>query len=146
MTAREAMPVLRRNQVGRLAYTLHDEVEVQPVHYVVDGRWIYVRTSPGGKTAVLRRNRWIAFQTDEVESAFSWRSVLVRGTAYTLSEDATPDLVRRYQRARTFLRRVFPAALTPDDPVPFRTILLGIHIEEITGREAREAPVPHGRR
>jgi uncharacterized protein len=138
LTAREAMRILKRNRIGRLAYALHDSVEIQPVHYLVDGRWIYVRTSPGTKTTVLTRNRWMAFQTDEVDSAFSWRSVLVQGTAYRLSDDSTPDLASRYRRARTLLRRVVPSAMTQDDPVPFRTIMVGIHIEEITGREARE--------
>lgn len=138
LSTTEAMRVLRRNHIGRLAYTLHDLVEVQPIHYVTDGRWLYMRTSPGFKTEILERNRWLAFQTDEVESAFSWRSVMVRGSAYILSADAGPDLVARHRRALRWIRRVMPEALTAEDPVAFRTVILGVHIDSISGREARE--------
>lgn len=117
---------------------MHDSVEVQPIHYVADGRWLYIRTSQGIKTRVLERNRWLAFQTDEVESAFSWRSVMVRGSAYMLSPEAGPDLARRYERAVRMIRKVMPEALTPDDPVGFRTVVIGVHVDEISGREARE--------
>lgn len=132
----EILEILRRNHVGRVAYTLHDQVEVVPVHYVFDGSWLYVRTSPGYKATVLGRNRWIAFEVDEIEAMFTWRSVLVRGTTYLLSPNATPDLARRYERAVKRLRGLLPATLTPHDPVPFRTLVLGIHIESATGREA----------
>lgn len=136
MGTAEALRVLRRNAIGRIAYSLHDRVEVVPIHYISDGRWLYVRTSPGFKVAVLARNRWLALQTDEIESMVSWRSVLVHGTAYVLSPDATPDLTRRYGRAVRRLRALMPEALTADDPVAFRSVFLGIHIDAITGREA----------
>jgi nitroimidazol reductase NimA-like FMN-containing flavoprotein (pyridoxamine 5'-phosphate oxidase superfamily) len=146
LSAADALRVLRRNHVGRLAYALHDRVEVQPIHYVMDGRWLYLRTSPGLKTQVLERNRWMAFQTDEVESAFSWRSVIVRGTAYMLSPEAGPDLARRYLRAVRRIRSVMPGALSEDDPVAFRTVIIGVHIDEISGREAVERPARASRK
>ena len=139
MSRADALKLLRSNAIGRIAYSLHDRVEVQPIFYVSDGRWLYVRTSPGFKVAVLARNRWLALQADEVESMASWRSVLVHGTAYVLSPDATPDLARRYGRAVRKLRALMPEALTADDPVAFRSVFLGIHINAITGREARPA-------
>ena len=136
MSAAEALRVLRRNAIGRIAYSLRDRVEVVPIHYISDGRWLYLRTSPGFKVAVLKRNRWLALQADEVESMVSWRSVLVHGTAYVLSPDSTPDLARRYARAVRKLRALMPEALTADDPVAFRSVFLGIHIDAIAGREA----------
>ena len=146
MSAAEALRVLRRNGIGRIAYSLHDRVEVVPIHYISDGRWLYVRTSPGFKVAVLARNRWLALQTDEIESMVSWRSVLVHGAAYVLSADATPDLARRYRRAVRKLRTLMPEALTADDPVAFRSVFLGIHIDAITGREARPDSTRRSRR
>ncbi len=140
----ESLRILRRNQVGRIAYALHDQVDVQPIHYVTDGSWLYIRTSPGTKTAVLARNRWLSLQTDEIESPFSWRSVIVRGTAYVLSPDATPDLATRYARAIGRIRRVIPDAFTERDPVPFRSVVLGIHLEEVTGRAASERRTGRG--
>ena len=145
MSTAEALRVLRRNAIGRIAYSLHDRVEVVPIHYIADGRWLYVRTSPGFKVAILARNRWLALETDEIESMFSWRSVLVHGTAYVLSSDATPDLARLYDRAVRKLRALMPEALTVEDPVAFRSVSLGIHIDAISGREARPGSARRGR-
>lgn len=139
MSRADALKLLRSNAIGRIAYSLHDRVEVQPIFYVSDGRWLYVRTSPGFKLSVLTRNRWLALQTDEVESMFSWRSVLVHGTVYVLSPDATPDLARRYSRAVRKIRELLPAILTAADPVAFRSVFLGIHIDTVTGRQAQES-------
>jgi nitroimidazol reductase NimA-like FMN-containing flavoprotein (pyridoxamine 5'-phosphate oxidase superfamily) len=138
MSRAEALRLLRANAIGRIAYSLHDRVEVQPIFYVSDGRWLYARTSPGFKLSVLAHNRWLALQTDQVESMFSWRSVLVHGTVYVLSPDATPDLARRYNRAVRKIREQLPATLTTSDPVGFRSVFLGIHIDSITGRQASE--------
>lgn len=145
MSRAAALKLLRSNAIGRIAYSLHDRVEVLPIFYVSDGRWLYVRTSPGFKLDVLTRNRWLALQTDQVESMFSWRSVLVQGTVYVLSPDATPDLARRYSRAIRKIRELLPATLTIDDPVAFRSVFLGIHIDRITGRQAQGSS-PRGRR
>lgn len=145
MSRAEALRLLRANAIGRIAYSLHDRVEVQPIFYVSDGSWLYVRTSPGFKLDVLARNRWLALQTDQVESMFSWRSVLVQGTVYVLSPEATPDLARRYDRAVRKVRKLLPATLTADDPLAFRTVFLGIHIDSVTGRQARESSPRRGR-
>jgi nitroimidazol reductase NimA-like FMN-containing flavoprotein (pyridoxamine 5'-phosphate oxidase superfamily) len=145
MTSAAALKLLRANAIGRIAYSLHDRVEVQPIFYVSDGRWLYVRTSPGFKVSVLEHNRWLALQTDQVESMFSWRSVLVHGTAYVLSPDATPDLARRYNRAVRKIRELLPATLSTDDPIAFRSVFLGIHVDSITGCQARES-LPGGDR
>ena len=37
----EIEAVLMRNKVGRLAFSLHDRVHVQPLHNVYESGWIY---------------------------------------------------------------------------------------------------------
>ena len=44
----ESEAVLHRNNVGRLAFALHDRVDVVPIHYVYLNGWIYGRTAPAG--------------------------------------------------------------------------------------------------
>ena len=43
----EAVAVLARNDFGRLAFTLRNRVDVQPLHYVYDDGWLYGRTREG---------------------------------------------------------------------------------------------------
>lgn len=134
----ESEAILSRNHVGRIAYTFHDRADIEPIHYVHDGGWIYGRTSPGAKLATLAHHRWAAFEVDEVEGPFDWRSVVVHGTVYLLTTSSDSNASERdVSRAVTLLRRVAPDILTADDPASFRTVLFRLSTSEITGRFAR---------
>ena len=125
--------ILRRNTVGRLAFSFRDRVDITPIHYVYADGWVYGRTAPGTKLLTLAHNPWVAFETDEVESLFSWRSVVVKGRVYVLDEDAPAEV---YERALGRLRALIPEALTADDPTPARTMVFRISIDEAEGRAA----------
>lgn len=130
--------LLERNQVGRLAFAQGPLVDVQPVHYVLGDGWIYGRTSAGEKLVTLRHNWRVAFEVDEIEDLFEWRSVVVHGGFYVLSPNGAPSDVARWQRALDALRELVPATLTDADPVPFRNVLFGIAVQEISGRAATQ--------
>lgn len=126
--------ILARNHVGRLAYAFHDTVDIIPLHYAYEEGWLYGRTSPGQKLATLHHHRWVAFEVDEIDDWFEWRSVVVRGAFYQLTEDLADPEVREH--AVEVLRQVIPAAFTDADPVPSRTVLFRIHIDSMSGRRA----------
>jgi len=126
--------VLAHHHVGRLAFTLRDQVDVEPISYVLVGDWLYCRTSPGTKLLTLAHNPWVAFEVDEIDGPFDWRSVVVRGTAHFLRPDVRGD--RSYDEGVEHLRSIDPRALTHDDLAPHRTILFRIHANDISGRAA----------
>jgi nitroimidazol reductase NimA-like FMN-containing flavoprotein (pyridoxamine 5'-phosphate oxidase superfamily) len=126
--------LLRRHHAGRLAFTFRDRVDIEPISYVFDGRWLYARTAPGTKLTRLRHNPWVAFEVDEIDGPFDWRSVVVKGTAYFVSP-ATLDQTE-HDRAVALLRSIDPRALTHRDLVPERTTLFRIHIDSLIGRAA----------
>lgn len=132
----ECEAVLARNTVGRLAFTFHDQVDVEPLHYAFDGEWLYCRTAPGAKTAVLAHHPWVALEVDEVRAPLDWTSVVAHGTVYRLQARGAIADRASYQRALDALRRAFPATLTADDPVGFRSVILGVHVNSVTGRAA----------
>jgi len=134
LTTDECETVLARNHVCRIAYSFHDRVDIEPIHYVYGDGKLYARTSPGSKVVTLRHNRWVAFEVDEVDGVFDWRSVVAHGTVEVLTaENADPAA---WHEALRLLRRVVPHALTPRDPVPSRSVVLRIHVNELSGREA----------
>lgn len=134
----EAWSLLARHRVGRIAYSLHDRVDIEPVHYAHDGEWIFGRTSMGTKLATLAHHPWCAFEVDEVHGVFDWASVVVKGSFHLLDAEAgSPD---NYRRAFELMSAIVPETFSPDDPVPHRTILFGIHAREITGRAATTHP------
>lgn len=130
----EIEAVLTRNHVGRIAYARGNRIDVEPIHYVYRGGWIYGRTSYGAKLEATGENWWpVAFEVDEVEDLFRWRSVVVHGGFYTLPPEGPGE---ERERAVEALRTLLPETLTPDDPVPFRDVLFRIAVQEVTGREA----------
>lgn len=136
MDPAQCSALLQRNNVGRLAFAQGPLVDVQPVHYVMGDGWIFGRTSAGEKLVTLRHNWRVAFEVDEIEDLFEWRSVVVRGGFYVLSPTGPPSEAARWQHALEALRTLIPETLTDDDPVPFRNVLFGIAVQEVTGRAA----------
>lgn len=130
--------VLARNHVGRLAYTFRDRVDIRPIAYLYEGGWLHCRTTPGGKLDTLAHHPWVAFEVDEIDGPFDWRSVVVQGFVYTLRPD-TAD-ADAYQQTVTVLRSVLPTALTEHDPTPERNVIFRIDIRSVSGRAATTQP------
>lgn len=128
----ESEKILTRNHVGRIAFTTQGRVNILPLHYAYDAGWIYGRTQPGGKLLLVLRNRRVAFEVDEHEGVFDWRSVVAHGTFYIIERSDT----QVYKRAVHLLREVLPTTMTGDDPTPFRTHFFRINVAELTGRAA----------
>lgn len=130
----DCIAILDRNHTGRIAFAFHDRVDIAPISYVYDDGWLYLRTEVGDKLVTMAHNRWVAFEVDEVEGPFAWRSVVVRGAVYLL--DPKDGDVRAHRHGVELLRTLIPESLRKDDPVPFRNIVLRIHVDEVSGRAA----------
>jgi hypothetical protein len=130
----ECDDLLQQNQVGRLAFTFHDRVDIEPVHYVYADGWLHGRTSPGTKVATLLHHPWIAFEVDEVQGLFDWRSVVVHGVVYIPDADGSPADRTAYAATLALIRELVPEALESDDPTPQRQVLFRIHVDEVAGR------------
>ena len=136
LTKSECEKILSRNHVARLAFSFHDRVDIEPVHYVYESGWLFGRTSPGSKLTTLAHSHWMAAEVDEIAAVFEWRSVVVRGSFYTVSPEVPGAEATAWARGVELLRTLIPETATPDDPVPFRTIIFQIRAEEMIGREA----------
>jgi nitroimidazol reductase NimA-like FMN-containing flavoprotein (pyridoxamine 5'-phosphate oxidase superfamily) len=133
----EAEAILARNQVGRLAFTFKDRVDIQPVSYAYTDGVINFRTAPGAKLEVLLHQPSVAFEVDEVRGPYDWRSVVVYGTVYIAEPEGSRYDIEAHEAAMAAIRQASPEALGPDDPAPFRTVLVRLHVFRIEGREAR---------
>lgn len=128
--------ILARNHVGRIAFTLHDRVDIEPIHYVFDAGWIYGRTSRGTKLSTIEHHRWVAFEVDEVKELFQWRSAVIKGAFYLIDPDTSESRDPAFAHGVSLLRSLIPETLTANDPTPFRHSVFRIHLDEVTGREA----------
>ena len=136
MTEADAQALIQRNHIGRLAFSLHDRVDIEPLSYVCEGDWIFMRTSEGRKAKILRHHPWVAFQVDEIRSRATWQSVVVHGRVQSLSEDSSVPEQQLRERAIAALRLIDPEAIGPSDAFAHRDQVLRLHIDEVTGRRA----------
>ncbi len=137
MDEQECRALLAGHSLGRLAFSFRDRVDIQPLHFVLDGDWLFGRTSEGEKLETLEHHRWVAFQVDRVQDAHHWESVVVRGAFHVLSARASRDESRLLERATTVIRTHLPWSFSEADPTPQRTVVFGISIQEVSGRRAR---------
>lgn len=136
LTRDECDALLSRNHVGRVAFTFHDHVDIEPVHYVYADGWLHGRTAPGGKIAILRHHPWVAFEVDEVEGLFDWQSVVIHGGVQILDPEGSPDDRAAHAETLAQLRRLVPDTLAKGDPAPMRLLLFRIHVDDVAGRAA----------
>jgi hypothetical protein len=142
LTRARSEAVLARNSVGRVAFVHGNRVDIVPIHYVFANGVLRGRTARGTRLEQTRDTfygAWpVAFEVDEVDGLFEWRSVVVHGNLHA----ATPgDAVwernpGEWEATVRSLRGLVPAAFTEVDPTGFRDIVLRIDVTEITGREA----------
>lgn len=137
LTGEEIDAILTRNNVGRLAFAFHDRVDIQPIHYVYADGWLYGRTSEGEKTGTLQHNQWVAFEVDEIEDVFTWRSVVVHATFTMIDPEESEAAAAIWEKAANKISMVVPKAFTDEDPVPFRDVLFRMYVNNVRGREAR---------
>lgn len=110
LSREETHALLGRNRLGRLAYSVHNQVDVEPVPYVYHDAWIYGRATPGLKLRTIEQNRFVAFQVDEMTGADEWRSVLVRGAFYVLSPEGSLRDHETWEQASELLAPLYPPA------------------------------------
>jgi uncharacterized protein len=118
----ESEAILSRNHVGRLAYARANRIDIEPVHYVYADGWIYGRTSAGSKTQLLG-DRW-------------WPVAFEHGGLYPVSKASATEEDPLWSRAVELLRTLVPDTFRENDPVPERTLVFRIAVQEITGRQA----------
>lgn len=133
----EAQAILARNHLGRLAFTFHDHVDIEPIGYVYANGVINCRTSRGAKLGVLRHQPSVAFEVDEVEGPFQWRSVVVHGTVYVAEPEGSDPDRKAYAEALQALQHAYPGALGSNDPAAFRDVILRLHVGTLRGRAAQ---------
>ena len=141
LSREETEAIIQRNRVGRLAFSFHDRVDIQPIHYIYERGWLYGRTSEGEKISALKHNQWIAFEIDEVADVFDWRSVVIHGSFWIIHPRGSPRAEELWTKAAELVGKIVPGALTETDPVAFRHTLFRIPVGDARGREAKPRPV-----
>ena len=134
---RESELMLSHHHTGRMAFVFHDRITIELVNYVYADGWIYARIGHGPALTTLRHHQWVAFEVDELSTVYDWRAVTAHGSVQFLSDDRSSPDWRDVNKAAELFRAQVPSILTADDPLPDRSQIYRIHIDELLGRESR---------
>ena len=98
MRNEECYELLKRVRYGHLACCRNDQPYVVPIYYVCEGHDIFMYTTAGLKSEIIRDNPQICLQVEEILETGAWRSVIVTGTAQEISDrterEAAVELIR----------------------------------------------------
>jgi nitroimidazol reductase NimA-like FMN-containing flavoprotein (pyridoxamine 5'-phosphate oxidase superfamily) len=86
MTNKEMEAVLRRVGYGHLACARDNRPYIVPIHYAYDKPNIYVYTTEGMKTDIIKDNPQVCLQIEEVVGNDDWRSIVVNGDAEQITD------------------------------------------------------------
>lgn len=136
--SREAgLRLLAEHNIGRIAFTFRDRVDIEPISYVYADGWIYARTSPGTKLTMVQHHPYVAFEVDDIRSATDWRSVVVHGTIYFIDPDRGENELRLHGEALAHLRSIDANVLTAEDATPHRQSFFRVFVDEVIARSGR---------
>ena len=86
MVNSEIEEVLARVGYGHLACARDNRPYVVPVHYAYDKPNIYIYTTEGMKTDIIKANPQVCLQVEEAVDNGNWRSVIVNGDAEQITD------------------------------------------------------------
>jgi nitroimidazol reductase NimA-like FMN-containing flavoprotein (pyridoxamine 5'-phosphate oxidase superfamily) len=131
----EIEELVSRIDYGHLACCVDDEPYVVPIHYAYDPPYIYVYTTEGKKSKILRQNPRVCLQIEDVRDNENWSSAILFGEAEQLTDET--------ERAQAIeaVARINPT-LTPAVSVRWMDnwvrenieVVLRIVVLEMTGR------------
>jgi hypothetical protein len=125
LTVEQCWALVRREELGRLATTVGQDLDIFPITYRVDGRSIYFRTSPGRKLAAMSISPRVAIEIDGHDDTSAW-SVVAKGTARHLLRIAELDVAEDLD-----VRSWLPADLRD---------FVRVDVETVSGRTFRFGP------
>jgi uncharacterized protein len=132
MSRAEIDDLLNEHVVGRIGCHTDDLTYVVPVIYAYDGSGLYVASTEGQKTRMMRANPNVCFEVDEYDAG-SWRSAIVDGV-YEELDDADAKAAIALLAARFGRDGEKGSARRRHGGDGARTVCFRIRIRTVTGR------------
>ncbi|MER3388882.1 MAG: pyridoxamine 5'-phosphate oxidase family protein [Microcella sp.] len=127
LDAEDCWQMLSTTDLGRIAASAGDSIDIFPVNYAIDDHTIMFRTAPGTKLLELAINDRVAFEIDGHDDETAW-SVVVKGRAERIERQSDMDAAEEL-------------GLTPWIPtLKYRWVRIAP--TEVTGRRFARGPEP----
>lgn len=134
--------ILLRQVVARIGCYANNKVYVVPITFVYDKGYIYAHSREGLKIEMMRKNREVCLQLEEIDNMANWRSVIVWGKYEELKS------LEEQQEGMEILMNKLAPLITSETVTPShglqkpplvvekarRTVVYRIKVNETTGR------------
>jgi nitroimidazol reductase NimA-like FMN-containing flavoprotein (pyridoxamine 5'-phosphate oxidase superfamily) len=87
LSEQEIEQFVQQNNYGHLALCDGGQPYVVPIHYAASEDYVYIYTTEGKKTAIVKRNPRVCLQIEDVRNNQDWVSVVVYGEAMQLRDE-----------------------------------------------------------
>ena len=100
MGHKEIQGFLQQVGYGHLGYIHEGKPYVMPMYYYLEDSDIYLFTTEGMKTHDIDANPEICLQVEEIHDPLHWRSVIVTGRAFRLTDQQDIDRAMQFIKER----------------------------------------------
>ncbi|MGB3851975.1 MAG: pyridoxamine 5'-phosphate oxidase family protein [Tunicatimonas sp.] len=91
LTEQQMRTLLTSQVIGRLGGSIKGLPYVIPISYAYEHPYTYSHTREGTKVAMMRQNKQVCLQVDQIDNLANWRSVMAWGTYEELSEQEAEE-------------------------------------------------------
>jgi len=141
LNTEEIETLLHSQIIGRIGCHIDNTTYIVPISYAYDGDFVYALTKEGLKIQIMRQNRQVCFEVDDIPDLGNWKSVICWGEYEEL-----PNRTERHAALLLLHDRQLPqvtsatARLSPSWPFPpsdidsIKGVVFRIRIGKKTGK------------
>jgi len=134
--------LLIRNNVGRIGCHAFGKTYIIPITYAYSGDFLIACSLEGMKIDMMRENRNICFEVDEIEDQRNWRSVICFGKFLELEKESDRQQALDLYYAHFNLKSISSTAILPslkqqytvEKPRSEHSVIFQLVLPEKTGR------------
>lgn len=136
LNKREILDLLENNFIGRIGCHADGETYVAPINYLYRDNTIYAHSGAGKKIDMMRKNKAVCFEIDEIDDTFRWKSVIIQGNYEELAgqerQQVLQELIKAISARRDQASQNPSHAIDPEQQQGL--IVYRINISEVSGR------------
>lgn len=110
----EIKDTIKNNSIGRLGYTDGVNVHVIPMNYRYNTNFITCYSLEGNKIDIMRNNRSVCFEIDEITDFNHWKCVVINGLFEEIINESELAVLRPLYTEYALRKRV---SLTDDSKI-----------------------------
>jgi uncharacterized protein len=141
----EIETLLHTQIIGRIGCHFDNTTYIVPISYVYDGEFVYALTREGLKINIMRQNRHVCFEVEDIPDLGNWKTVICWGEYEQLPNKAERHEAllllhdRRLPNVTSATTKLSPTwPFRPNDIDAIKGVVFRIRISKKTGKYEKQ--------